>query len=117
MERAEKLATLLSETSLNKIYSTNYKRTIQTATPTANKQNLTIVNYEALEHDKLIEDILENNKEGKVLVVGHSNTIPNFLNTLTNTSDYPELSEDAYDNLYIVHTKSKGDSEVINLKF
>jgi len=117
MDRAEKLASILSELALDKVYSTNYKRTRQTAKPTADHQQIAITNYGGFDHHQVIDDILENEKEGKVLIIGHSNTVPNFLNALTGTSNYSDLAESAYDNLYIVNTKSKGDSEVIHLKY
>ncbi len=115
--RAEKLANMLSELELDRVYSTNFNRTWQTATPTADDQGLSISNYGGFDHDDVIEVVLADVNEGKVLIVGHSNTTPNFLNALTGTSDYPDLPEDAYDNIFIVNVKSKGDAEVIHLKY
>ena len=115
--RAEKLADILSELDLDRVYSTDFNRTKQTAMPTADNQGLTITNYGGFDQHAVIDDILENVNEGKVLIVGHSNTTSNFLNVLTGTSNYPDLAEDAYDNIFIVNTKSKGDSEVIHLKY
>lgn len=117
IERAERLAHMLSEIELDEIYSTNYKRTMQTAMPTAENHGLTISTYSGFDHDDLINKILDNVNVVNVLIVGHSNTTPNFLNALTETSNYPDLTEDDYDNLFIVNTKSKGDCEVIHLKF
>lgn len=117
LERAEKLASILSEMELDGVYSTDYNRTIQTATPTADNQGLTILSYGGFDHNEVIDDILESMSESKILIVGHSNTTPNFLNALIGTSSYPNLPEDAFDNLFIVNTKSKGDSEVIHLKY
>ena len=117
MERAERLAGILSELDIDRVYSTNYNRTMDTAQPTADNKGLEITNYGGFDQQAVINDILENVNGGKVLIVGHSNTTPNFLNVLTGTSDYPNLPEGAYDNLFIVNVKSKGDSEVINLKY
>lgn len=117
MERAEKLAGILSELDIDRVYSTNYNRTMDTAQPTADNQGLEITNYGGFDQQAVTNDILENVNGGKVLIVGHSNTTPNFLNVLTGTSDYPNLPENAYDNLFIVNVKSKGDSEVITLKY
>ena len=117
IDRAEKLANMLSELELDRVYSTVYNRTTQTATPTAENQGLDITNYGGFDQEEVIDDVLENATEGKILIVGHSNTTANFLNALTGTLDYPSLSGDAYDNIFIVNTKSKGDSEVIHLKY
>lgn len=117
MERAERLAFILSQMNLDKIYSTDYKRTMQTAMPTADNQDLNITEYGGFDHIAVISDFLEDNNQGKVLIVGHSNTTPNFLNTLTGTSDYDDIDEDTFDDLFIVKTKEKGDSEVVHLKY
>ena len=115
--RAENIAHILSKIELDLVYSTNFNRTLQTAMPTANDQGLSITNYEGLDHDQVIDDILENTIEGKILIVGHSNTTPNFLNTLTGTLDYTDIPEDEFDNLFIVDLRSIGDSDVIHLKY
>ncbi|MDA9774037.1 histidine phosphatase family protein [Saprospiraceae bacterium] len=115
--RAENLAFVLSELNLDRIYSTDYNRTMQTAMPTAEEQGLSITIYGGFDHNQVIDDILENQSEGRILISGHSNTTPNFLNALTGTSDYEVIEEDVYDNLYIVKVKSKGDSEVTHLKY
>ncbi|MEZ4931357.1 MAG: hypothetical protein R2788_04395 [Saprospiraceae bacterium] len=54
---------------------------------------------------------------GKILVVGHSNTTPDFINVLTGTNDYPQLPETEYDNLFIVTVLEKGRAEVVQLKY
>ncbi len=117
LERAEKLASILSELNLEAVYSTTFNRTTQTAIPTANNQGLNITTYGGFDHEEVIDEILENMDKSKILIVGHGNTTPNFINALTGSSTYPDLSEDAFDNLFIVNTKSKGDSEVIHLKY
>ena len=117
LERADELVRVLSEIELDRVYSTDYNRTTQTALPTADAQGLTIINYYGFDHDIVIDDILENANEGKVLIVGHSNTTANFLNALTGTTDYPDLSEDSFDDMFIVSTKSKGHSEVLHIKY
>ncbi len=116
-DRAEKLANMLSVLDLDRVYSTDWKRTSQTATPTAENQGLDLTLYGAFDHDEIIDDVLTNVNEGQILIVGHGNTTANFLNALTGTEDYPDLAEDAYDNLFIVNTRSLGDSEVVHLKY
>lgn len=117
MARAERLSIILSQLKLDRVYSTDFKRTRQTAIPTADNQGLNISNYGGFDHNEVIDDILENDNQGKILIVGHSNTTPNFINALTGTLDYPVIDEDTFDDLFIVKTKSKGDSEVIHLKY
>lgn len=115
--RAKKLRDILSVFELNRIYSTNYKRTLETAQPTATDQGLTVLNYEPLEHNELIADVMDTITDGKLLIICHSNTIANFLNALSGTSSYSDLADSEYDNLFIVQTKTAGDSDIIHLKY
>jgi 2,3-bisphosphoglycerate-dependent phosphoglycerate mutase len=115
--RAENLAYILSENELDRVYSTDYNRTMQTATPTATDQGLSVTTYGGFDHELVIDDVLENLTGGKVLIVGHSNTVPNFLNALTGTESYMDISEEVFDNLFIVSVKLTGDSKVVHLKY
>lgn len=117
LERANELARVLSTIKLDRVYSTDYNRTMQTATPTAEDQSLDITPYGGFDQDEVIDEILQNLSEGIVLIVGHGNTTADFLNVLTGTTDYPDLEEDSFDNIFIVSCSSKGDSEVINIKY
>lgn len=117
VDRADRLASILSDIELNKIYSTNYNRTIQTATPTATKQEITISNYGGFDHTDVIQDVLENAGSGITLIVGHSNTTANFINALLGTSDFPNLSEDAYADIFVVSKKLNGESKISRYKY
>ena len=116
LQRANELARLLSKSTLDVVYSTDYKRTLKTATPTANNHNLKPILYSPKELEKLAKLILEKHQNGKVMVVGHSNTTPALLNILTG-KDYKELSELEYDNLYILTIYGLGDGEVLHMKY
>lgn len=116
-ERAERLSNILGEVNLNRVYSTDFNRTKQTATPIANDQGLPLSFYQGDEHEQVIDEVLDNENEGTTLIIGHTNTTANFLNSLTGTSDFPNIPSDEFDNMYIVSTKEKGDSKVILLKY
>ena len=62
------------------IFSTNYKRTIATASPTAISKKLKIKLYDA---KKLYSKDFKEKTRGKtILIVGHSNTTPQFVNKI-----------------------------------
>lgn len=97
--RAKQLASLLSQTNINHIYSTHYQRTMQTAQPLANQQKIAIKNY----NPKYLEQLslkLQQHKQN-TLVVGHSNTTPRLVALLTKQNIAP-LSEQNYQELYQV---------------
>ena len=100
LERAKLWNEIFSEINLDAIYSTDFKRTLQTITPTANSKKVAIINYDPKTID--IESFKKNTLEKKVLVVGHSNTIPNFVNQIINEKIYNDMDDVAFGNLYIV---------------
>jgi 2,3-bisphosphoglycerate-dependent phosphoglycerate mutase len=100
LERAAHWSAIFSETTFDTIYSTDFNRTKQTATPTAENKKLDITLYDAksLDFDKFKTDNL-----GKtILVVGHSNTTPDFVNKLINQNVYAAIEDTTFGNLYIV---------------
>jgi broad specificity phosphatase PhoE len=117
MARADELARIMGSLSLDAVYSTNFNRTMQTASPVAADQGLTIQSYSGSNLNATADEILGNYPAGKILMVGHSNTTPDFINVLTGTNDYPQLPETEYDNLFIVTVLEKGRAEVLQLKY
>lgn len=49
-----------------------------------------------------MEKFLIDTKGKTILVVGHSNTIPMFVNKLLKNNKYQQIDHDNYGNLYIV---------------
>lgn len=115
--RANALQKILDNIPLNAVFSTNFNRTMQTATPTATDQSLTIAIYDAFNPDALIDQTLTAFHDGVVLIVGHSNTTPDFLNVLTGSNSFTDIPETEYDNLFIVHVYKKGRAEVLHMKY
>ncbi len=99
-QRAEHWNDVLKNVSFDIVYSTNYHRTIETATPTALKNNLEITSYNPKNIDT--QEFLNQTKGKTVLVVGHSNTTPEFVNKLLGKEKYKDIDESNNANLYIV---------------
>ena len=99
-QRAEHWATVFKNIDFDAVYSTDYNRTRETAQPTANKNNLNLTLY----HPKNMEmiDFLRNTKGKSVLVVGHSNSTPEFVNAILGTKKYEHIDDNNNANLYIV---------------
>ena len=110
-ERAQKIASLLEKVGLTAIYSTDYKRTRNTVKPIADQKELGITIYDPRD-DKFIMEILNSEKGGTVLISGHSNTIPTMINQVAQTN-YPNFSEEEYDNLIIVIIKPENEPQLI----
>jgi len=116
--RAESLSKLLAKTKVDAIYSTSFKRTRSTATPLAMAKHLTVESYNPSKLEE-IDAIIQKFKGGTVLVVGHSNTTPAFINYLTGHKDeYPAFDDSEYGDLIIVSVNERGkDSKVTWLSF
>lgn len=100
MERAESWADILKAVDFDLIYSTNYLRTQKTAEAIANRQEKEIQNYHPKE---LYNEEFQASTKGKtVLIVGHSNTNPRFVNAILGEKFYEDLPESEYGSLYIV---------------
>ena len=98
-ERARSFAKLLENSSLTHVYSTPFVRTKNTAAPTAAMHKIQIEEYDA-DKAKGFADKLRT-LSGTILVVGHSNTIPELVNLLTGEK-FDDLDERVYDKVYIV---------------
>ncbi len=104
-ERAEALRELLISEHIGAIYSTKFSRTISTAQPLAQALNLPIQTYEPIDTNfiRSLRDKREN-----LLIVGHSNTVDNIVNTLTGSNVIPgDLPETQYGDLFVVTRKGK----------
>ena len=98
--RAEQWAEIFKNISFDAVYSTDYIRTRNTATPTVESQGLELILYHPVNID--YTTFLVETRGKIVLVVGHSNTIPAFVNKLIGTEKYKLIEHDNYGNLYIV---------------
>ena len=113
-KRAQKWSEYFNNIDLDAVYSTNYNRTIETATPTAMSKKLEIIKYDPR---NMYDSIFQQNTKGKtVLIVGHSNTTPAFVNKIIGEKLYDNIDDSVNSNLFKVtvigHTKS---SERINV--
>lgn len=78
--RAQDLAGLLRDLPVTAVYSTDTRRTRETAQPTADGHGLPVQLYSPADQGALAVRLRE--QGGVVLVVGHSNTVPGFVEAL-----------------------------------
>jgi len=107
--RALAIADMLTDKNLSKIYSTNYKRTQQTAAPTARRHGLDAISYDPSMLVDFAKTLIASAET--VLVVGHSNTTP-YLVSLLSGQEFAALEEQQYDHMYVVLLKDDGRVEV-----
>ncbi len=97
--RAESLARVLKDAGVTAIYATEFKRTQETAAPLAKAIGVPVTTVPSKDLAALVTHIKA--AKGNVLVVGHSNTVPDIVKALGVTA--PVTVEDGdYDNLFVV---------------
>lgn len=98
--RAMHWAEILADVELDAIYSTDYNRTSMTAAPTSVKQNIDVQYYDPTLID--IAQFKSENLNKNVLIVGHSNTTPEFVNKLIDEQKFYSIDDSENGTLFIV---------------
>ncbi|MBX2942936.1 MAG: histidine phosphatase family protein [Cyclobacteriaceae bacterium] len=114
--RANELARVLSETDIDAIYSTPYKRTHETVEPTATAKGLPILDYAAMEGEEM-DKILNAHRGGTVVISGHSNTTPWTVNYFLGSETYPEFESSDFDNIMVLSIIEKGNAKLTWLNY
>jgi broad specificity phosphatase PhoE len=81
------------------IYVSDFKRTRQTAAPTAARLGLNVTTYDPRDTAGLLARVRA--ETGPVLIVGHSNTVPDIVAALGGTRPAPLVHED-FGDLWVV---------------
>ena len=104
-DRADALKNVLMDKKIKQIFSTNTKRTIQTAAPLSNALNITVNKYEPVPDKKFLDSIQSTKKN--TLIVGHSNTVDDIINGFTGEKKMKDLEDQTYNRLFIITVKGK----------
>ena len=110
-ERALQWSELLSPYGIEAVYSTAYKRTQQTGRPIADKLGLKIQEYHPFKIN--FEEFLQKTNGKTVLIVGHSNTVPFFVNKLIGQDKYQQMEDNDNANLFIVTMTGSAISDIV----
>ena len=106
--RAVALAERLRDAPLVAAYATEFRRTQQTAQPTADVHRLPVKAYYARgPANEIAAQWKQSHRGGTVLVVGHSNTVPDLVAALCGSETAP-MDEREYDRLSIVRIGADG---------
>ena len=115
--RAEALVELVKDAGVQATISTQFQRTRMTAAPTAAKLGLTNEVLDArLPARGVADSILAKHRGQTVLVVGHSNTVPDIVAAL-GAPKPAAICDDGYDNAFVVTVPASGPASVTRLHF
>ena len=125
--RSQELARLLAGAGIKAIYTSQFVRTKQTAEPLAAKLGLTATQISLKSNPSNPRQIAEESTAevvnkilqgagDNVLVVGHSNSIPDVIKMLGGDV-VPTIDERKFDDLFVVTVYAKGKARVTQLKY
>ena len=99
------------------IYATHLNRSQETAQPLADALSLPISDYDPEDTEQVLATILKSHKGKIILVVGHSNTVPQLIANLGASKNVPAIAHGEFDNLYIVSIPWFGKTKTIRLRY
>lgn len=115
--RARALLDAVRHAGVTAVITTQFERTRATAAPTAKALGITpeVVTASGRTHAQDVADAIRKHSGQTVLVVGHSNTVPEIIHALG--ADVPPICDATYDNLYVVVLPPTGGANVIMAKY
>ncbi|HTQ97073.1 MAG TPA: phosphoglycerate mutase family protein, partial [Candidatus Acidoferrum sp.] len=113
-ERAEVLSRVLADANITAIYTSEFIRTVQTAEPIAKRLNL--VPKQIYEVNALAKDILEHHAGQTILVVHHSDTVPELIKILGADTN-AQIDDNEFDKLFVVTVYAPHRASVLILRY
>lgn len=105
IKRSVRWTKLFEKTQIDNFYTTLTRRTQMTCSTIATSKQKDITFYDAARFT--LQEIVAKHPGKTILVVGHSNTIPQQINTFLGEEIYPQIDENEFGNLYTI--KVNGD--------
>ncbi|MEM6395844.1 MAG: phosphoglycerate mutase family protein [Bacteroidota bacterium] len=116
-ERAERLKEMTKNMDIAAVYSTDTRRTLATARPTAQFHKKRIQIYSAQSLDTFSALIRRKHRGESILVVGHSNTTPALTSYLDRHNDYERFSELDYTNFWVINIPVRGKEKLLKMRY
>ncbi len=104
---------------IDAVYATRYRRAVETAEPVARRLGLDVETYEfdPIDNEDVLDQMLAAHKGKIILVVGHSNTLPQLIADLGASKNVPDIAHAEHDNIYIVSIPWFGKTKTIRMRF
>ena len=119
-ERAGALARVLADAGVTAIYTSERKRTLQTAEPLAQALRIVPTAVGGATSTDQIETTLKlvraRDQNGIVVIVGHSDSVPLFLKALGHTGEV-KIGPREHDDLFVVVQNATGRPTVLRLNY
>lgn len=99
--RAQELVHVMEKAGLQAIIRSEFTRAQQTVAPLATATGLTPIVIDSSDIQAVLDEIRNNQRGRRVLVVGHSNTVPSLIVGLGGPT-VPNINENEFDNLFVM---------------
>ncbi len=124
LQRANRLAEVLEQITVDKLWSSDYIRTRQTLAPLSRQKGVPLEVYDARDSKGLVLTILEGERGQTHVIAGHSNTVPALVDLLQawpaepdSSAMRPNLGHEEYDRLYVVTLVSGQLARVVERRY
>jgi len=120
-QRAAALSRMFGEKSpaghVDAIFASDTRRSQRTAAPLAQRLGIAVQIYPGRDLKSLTDTIHRQYRGRRILIVGHSNTVPELVHRLAPQAEIPAMAEDEYDTMYVVTVPTLGPAAVLRLKY
>jgi broad specificity phosphatase PhoE len=99
------------------IYSSPALRNRLTAAPLAARLGITVTVAPADDPRGLAQRVLREHRGGRILIVGHSDTVPEIVASLSGIEKIPEIAAQEYGTMYIVTVPRIGSANVLRISY
>lgn len=115
---ARSLIKLREVFAIKAVYTSDTKRAKMTGEPLAQTLKMTSIQYKVpIDDEKLLADFASQYGGGTVVLVGHSNTIPQLINKAIGESAFANIDEGDFSNLFLLHYNPNGKSRVLQYRY
>jgi broad specificity phosphatase PhoE len=111
--RARNLAAILRQAGITHVFSTPTARTRQTAEPVAADSHVALAGYDPRNPQALVAQVRA--LDGAVLVVGHSNTVPELVRLFGGAEPEQEIPDSEYNRVYQLTPGPHGKVRTVRL--
>jgi phosphohistidine phosphatase SixA len=102
---------------LDAIYVSATLRGRSTAAPLAGRRGIVPIVAGADDPKALARRVLRENSGKRVMIVGHSNTVPEIVSALTGRNDIPKIDELDFNVMYVVSVPRIGHANLLRLSY
>jgi broad specificity phosphatase PhoE len=121
-QRAQLLARMFGEREgpgrITAIYASDTRRAQLTAAPLAARLGIAVSTMKSADDFEGIARTIRSRHRGqRVLIIGHSNTVPGIVGAVSRNNSVPMMADDDYSTIYVVSVPTLGPASLLKLAY